>query len=56
MVLGIVLGRSGETNFRQAATVGFHKIASHPIAITAILAGLLMLGVFYFFKDKVQDD
>ncbi len=56
MVLGIVLGRSVETNFRQAATVGFHKIASHPIAITAILAGLLMLVVFYFFKDKVQDD
>jgi putative tricarboxylic transport membrane protein len=52
MVLGIVLGKSIESHFRQAATIGFDRIAEHPIAIGALAAGLAILVVFAVFKDK----
>jgi len=51
MVLGIVLGRSIENYFRQAATIGFEKIVEHPIAIVALIAGVAMLVLFTIFKD-----
>lgn len=56
MVLGIVLGRSIETYFRQAATIGLEKLGQHPIAWVAMLAGLAMLVIFAVFKDKVKED
>lgn len=56
MVLGIVLGASIENYFRQCATIGFSRIAEHPIAIVALVAGLAMLVIFAIFKDKVSDD
>lgn len=57
MVLGIVLGKNLENYFRQAATVGFHRILQgHPVAIIALLAGLALLVIFHIFKDKPVDD
>jgi TctA family transporter len=56
MVLGIVLGQSIESYFRQSATIGFSKIAGHPVAVIAMVAGLAMLVIFYKLKEKVQED
>lgn len=56
LVLGIILGKQIETYFRQAATVGFSKIISHPGAIVAMIAAVIMVYLFDRYKDKVQED
>lgn len=55
LVLGIILGKSIENYFRQAAVMGFDKIWQHPICIGAIVLGIVMLVVFQVFKEKVHD-
>ena len=56
MVLGIVLGKSIENYFRQAATVGFERIIEHPIAIVVLIASLAALILFTIFKDISDED
>ena len=56
MVLGIVLGKSIENYFRQAATVGFERIVEHPIAIVVLIASLAALILFTIFKDISDED
>ena len=56
LVLGIILGRSVENYFRQAAVMGFEKIVQHPICIVAILMGIAMLIFFNKHKDEVGED
>jgi len=55
MVLGAVLGQSFETYFKQAATIGFDKLVSHPISIVALCLGVFMLVIFSVFKGRVDD-
>ena len=54
-VLGLILGKSIETYFRQAAVMGFEKIVHHPISIVALVGGLALLVIFQIFKEKVHD-
>ena len=52
LVLGLILGRSIEMYFRQASSMGFEKIFSHPIGLGAIVLGVGLLISTQVLKSK----